>query len=100
MKYLRPEFPIAIALVVLLHRMDAQVMPRNPLVEHIAHVDVRNFNGRKNAREPHIVFRSKDGTQIIIDAGTGIRPLGRMLECCGILTNEPTKTLGATLNVR
>ncbi len=62
-----------VALAVLLHRMDVQVTPKNPLLEHIAHIDVRNCNGRKDRRdrEPHIVFRSKDGTQIIWGAEIG-----------------------------
>jgi hypothetical protein len=60
-----------VALALLLHRMDAQVTPKNPLLEHIATIDVRNFNGRKNGREPHIVLRSKDDTQIIWGAEIG-----------------------------
>jgi hypothetical protein len=60
-----------VALALLLHRMDAEMTPKNPLLEHIAHIDVRNFNGRKNGREPHIVFRSKDDTQIIWGAEIG-----------------------------
>ncbi len=60
-----------VALALLLHRMDVEVMPKNPLLEHIANIDVRNFNGRKNGREPHIVLRSKDDTQIIWGAEIG-----------------------------
>ena len=40
--------PPGVALAVLLNRMDAQVMPKNPLLDHIASIDVRNFKGRKN----------------------------------------------------
>ena len=60
-----------VALTLLLHRMDVQVMPKNPLLEHIASIDVRNFNGRKNGRDPHIVLRSKDDTQILWGAEIG-----------------------------
>jgi len=60
-----------VALALLLHRMDAEVTPQNPLLEHIASIDVHNFNGHKNPREPHIVLRSKDGTQIIWGAEIG-----------------------------
>jgi len=60
-----------VALVVLLHRMDVERTPKNPLLEQIACIDVRNFKGRKNAREPHLVLRSKDGTQIIWGAEVG-----------------------------
>jgi hypothetical protein len=59
------DLAAGVALVVLLHRMDAEVSPKNPLLEHVASIDVRNFNGRKNSREPHLTLRSKDGTQII-----------------------------------
>jgi len=60
-----------VALALLLHRMDAEVTPKNPLLEHVASIDVRNFNGRKSPREPHIVLRSKDDTQIIWGAALG-----------------------------
>jgi hypothetical protein len=60
-----------VALALLLHRMDMQVTPKNPLLEHIASIDARNFNGRKNGREPHIVLRSKDDTQILWGAELG-----------------------------
>ncbi len=65
------DLAAGVGLVVLLHRMDAQVTPKNPLLEHVASIDVRNFNGRKTAREPHITLRSKDGTQIIWGAEIG-----------------------------
>ena len=65
------DLAAGVALAVLLNRMDAEVMPKNPLLEHIASIDVRNFNGRKNRREPHIVLRSKDDTQIIWGAEIG-----------------------------
>jgi len=60
-----------VALVMLLHRMDAEYMPKKPLLDHIASIDVHNFKGRKNGREPHIVLRSKDDTQILWGAEVG-----------------------------
>jgi hypothetical protein len=69
--YDQQDVAAGVALALLLHRMDVQVTPQNPLLEHVAHIDVRNFNGRKNGREPHIVLRSKDGTQIIWGAEIG-----------------------------
>lgn len=65
------DLAAGVALVLLLHRMDLQVTPQNPLLEHVASIDVRNFNGRKNPRDPHLVLRSKDGTQIIWGAEIG-----------------------------
>jgi hypothetical protein len=65
------DLAAGVALTLLLHRMDEQVTPKNPLLEHIATIDVRNFNGNKNPREPHLVLRSKDDTQIIWGAEIG-----------------------------
>lgn len=67
----QPDLAAGVALTVLLNRMDAEVMLKNPLLDHIASIDVRNFKGRKNPREPHIVLRSKDDTQIIWGAELG-----------------------------
>jgi hypothetical protein len=61
----------AVALIVVLNRMDAEMVPQNPLLGHIASIDVRNFNGRRFSREPHIVLCSKDDTQIIWGAEIG-----------------------------
>ena len=60
-----------VALVVLLQRMDTEYMPKKPLLDQIASIDVRNFKGRKNGREPHIVLRSTDDTQILWGAEVG-----------------------------
>jgi len=65
------DLAAGVALVVLLGRMDAQVTPKNPLLEQIASIDVHNFNGHQNPREPHVTLRSKDGTQIIWGAEIG-----------------------------
>ncbi|MCU0917616.1 MAG: hypothetical protein MUC88_24095 [Planctomycetes bacterium] len=65
------DLAAGVALALLLQRMDTQVMPKNPLLGHIASIDVRNFNGRKNPREPHVTLRSKDDTQIIWGAEIG-----------------------------
>ncbi|MFH1372107.1 MAG: hypothetical protein ABII09_12595 [Planctomycetota bacterium] len=64
---------LAAALAVLgrLERMDAAVAPDKPLMREIDRIDVSNFNGRKNKREPHIVLYSKDNTQIIWGAEIG-----------------------------
>ncbi len=67
----QPDVAAGVALVVLLQRMDAEMTPKNRLLDQIASIDVRNFKGRKNAREPHIVLRSKDDTQIIWGAEIG-----------------------------
>jgi hypothetical protein len=72
------DLAAGVALILLLERMDAEVTPNKPLLEHIASIDVRNFNGRRNSREPHVVLCSKDGTQIIW--GAEIREWTKYLE--------------------
>ncbi len=65
------DLAAAVTLIVLLHRMDAEYAPVNPLLEHIASIDITNFRGRRNRREPHIVLHTKDDTQIIWGAEIG-----------------------------
>ena len=65
------DLAAAVTLIVLLHRMDAEYAPANPLLEHIASIDIANFRGRRNRREPHIVLHTKDDTQIIWGAEIG-----------------------------
>lgn len=60
----RDDLAAAVKLIILLSRMDAEIAPKNPLLEQITSIDVSNFNGRENHREPHIVFHSKDGAEI------------------------------------
>ncbi len=60
----RKDLAAAVKLIILLDRMDVEISPKNPLLEHIACIDVSNFKGNKNHREPHIVFHSKDGAEI------------------------------------
>jgi len=55
----------AIAIVDLLDRMDREQRPDKPLLNEIAAIDVSNFGGRGNARDPHIVLYAKDDIQII-----------------------------------
>ena len=65
------DLAAGVALIELLHRMDAKVTPDNPLLEHIASIDVSNFKGRASGREPHIVFRTKADTPIVWGAELG-----------------------------
>ncbi len=64
------DLAAGIKLLILLDRMDAKVTPKNPLLAHIASIDVTNFNGRKS-RAPHIVLYTKEDTQIIWGAEIG-----------------------------
>jgi hypothetical protein len=67
----RDDLAAAVALVLLLQCMDAEITPDNPLLEHIASIDVSNYQGQKRPREPHLVFYTQDGTQIIWGAEIG-----------------------------
>jgi len=69
--YDQQDVAAGVALVLLLQRMDTQYMPKKPLLDHIAAIDVRNFKGRRNGREPHLVLRSTDDTQILWGAEVG-----------------------------
>jgi hypothetical protein len=64
------DLAAGVALILLLGRMDAQVTPKNPLLDHIAGIDVTNFNGRRS-KGPHIVLHTKEDTQIIWGAEIG-----------------------------
>jgi hypothetical protein len=64
------DLAAGIKLLILLDRMDAEVTPQNPLLAHIASIDVSNFNGRRS-RAPHIVLFAKEDTQIIWGAEIG-----------------------------
>jgi len=65
------DLAAAVEVLNRLARMDAAVTPDKPLLHHIDRIDVANFDGRKNRREPHISLYTKDGTQIIWGAELG-----------------------------
>ncbi len=67
----RDDLAAAVKLIILLNRMDAELTPRNPLLEQIACVDVTNYKGRRNHRDPHLVLYSKDNTLIYWGAEIG-----------------------------
>ena len=64
---------LAAGLAVLnrMERMDATVSPKKPLLSEVNRIDVGNFDGRRNKKEPHIVLFTKDNTQIIWGAEIG-----------------------------
>ena len=65
------DLAAAMAVLNRLSRMDIAVSPDKPLLRQIERIDVANFEGRKNKREPHISLYTKDGTQIIWGAELG-----------------------------
>jgi hypothetical protein len=65
------DLAAALAVLSRLERMDSNLCPDKPLLRLIDRIDVSNFNGRKNKREPHIVLYTKGNTQIIWGAEIG-----------------------------
>ncbi len=65
------DLAAALAVHGRMERMDAAVCPNKTLLREIDRIDVSNFNGRKNKREPHIVLYTKDNTQILWGAEIG-----------------------------
>ena len=65
------DLEAAITILDRLERMDKKFTPDNPLLYEIASIDVSNFGGRKNSRNPHIVLNAKDDTEIIWGAEFG-----------------------------
>jgi len=65
------DLAAAMAVLNRLSRMDIAVSPDKPLLRQIERIDVANFEGRKNKREPHISLYTKDATQIIWGAELG-----------------------------
>jgi hypothetical protein len=67
----RDDLKAAVSLLSLLHKMDAMVASGEPLLSQIRAVDVSNFQGRREPREPHILLYAMDDTQIIWGAEPG-----------------------------
>jgi hypothetical protein len=65
------DLSAGVAILRRLMKMDEQVTPDKPLLAKIDRLDVSNFNGRKSARQPHIVLYTKDNTEIIWGAEIG-----------------------------
>jgi len=65
------ELAAAVAILARLDQMDNLVTPDKPLLYEIDSIDVSNFNGRENARFPHIVLYATDNTEIIWGAEIG-----------------------------
>lgn len=65
------DLAAGMAVLNRLSRMDIAVSPDKPLLRQIDRIDVANYEGRKNKREPHISLYTKDGTQVIWGAELG-----------------------------
>lgn len=63
-KWQSDDVAAAIELIELLDKMDREIDSNKPLLAEIKSIDMSNFNGRRSATQPHIVFFAKDGTEI------------------------------------
>ncbi len=67
----REDIAAAVTVLTALAQMDESVTPDKPLLYEIARIDVSNFNGRQNNRQPHIILYAKDNTEVIWGAEFG-----------------------------
>ncbi len=56
----RDDLAAAVAILAWLDQIDKRVTPDKPLLYEISSIDVSNFEGREDARFPHIVLYAKD----------------------------------------
>ena len=67
----RDDLAAAIMILDRLDDMDKSLTPDKPLLSEIERIDVSNFNGLHNSRQPHIILYTKDNTEIIWGAEVG-----------------------------
>ena len=67
----RDDLQAVVSLVGLLNKMDSIVAYERPLLGQIRAVDVSNYQGRRDPRQPHILLYTSDDTQIIWGAEPG-----------------------------
>ena len=72
------DLSMAVELLAVLGRMDQKENMSKPLLAEIDRIDVGNFQGRRNAKKPHIVLFAKDQTPIIW--GAELRAAGKYLQ--------------------
>ncbi len=67
----KDDLAAAVAVLSRLDKMDHLTTPDKPLLFEIDRIDVSNFSGRRDRREPHIILYAKDNTEIIWGAEIG-----------------------------
>ena len=67
----RDDLAAAVTILNQLNQMDKFITPDKPLLYEIDSIDVSNFEGRADARFPHIVLYAKDNTEITWGAEVG-----------------------------
>ena len=69
--WLCDELAAATKILDRMNQMDKNFASDKPLLFEIDRIDMRNFNGRRDEGEPHIVLYTKDNVQIIWGAEWG-----------------------------
>ena len=67
----REDLTAAVKLIDHLDKMDQLVTPEAPLLSELNRIDMSNYNGRLDSRQPHIIIYAADNTQIIWGAELG-----------------------------
>ncbi|MHC4632963.1 MAG: cell division protein FtsQ/DivIB [Planctomycetota bacterium] len=67
----RDDLAAAVTILDQLSQMDKFITPDKPLLSEIDSINVSNFEGRADARFPHIVLYAKDNTEITWGAEVG-----------------------------
>jgi hypothetical protein len=65
------DITAAVTILSAMTQMDKSVTPDKPLLGEIDRIDLSNFEGRHNNRQPHIILYTKDNTEIIWGAEFG-----------------------------
>lgn len=67
----KQDIKAAVMILSAMAQMDKSVTPDKPLLGEIAAIDLSNYNGRHNNRQPHIILYTKDNTEVIWGAEFG-----------------------------
>lgn len=67
----RDDLEAAVALREKIYEVDVKTRYPRPLLREIAAIDVTNFGGRKDSREPHIILYTRNNTAIVWGAELG-----------------------------
>lgn len=67
----KQDINAAVTILSAMAQMDKSVTPDKPLLSEIDRIDLSNFDGRQNNRQPHIILYAKDNTEIIWGAEFG-----------------------------
>jgi len=67
----KQDIAAAVTILSAMAQMDKSVTPDRPLLDEVDRIDLSNFDGLHNNRQPHIILYAKDNTEIIWGAEFG-----------------------------